>query len=80
MTRHDHPAATYEARIRRVTRYIVDTPDGDLSLDALADVAAMSRFHFHRVYAAMTGETVAQAVRRLRLHRAGKWLVQGVIR
>ncbi|GGF70100.1 AraC family transcriptional regulator [Mameliella alba] len=77
MTRQDHPAATYEARIRRVMRHIVDRPDGDLSLDALADVAAMSRFHFHRVYAAMTGETVAQAVRRLRLHRAGKWLVQG---
>lgn len=66
---------TYEDRLRRVIRYIHDTPAGDLSLDALADVAAMSRFHWHRVFHAMTGETCAQAVRRIRLHRAAHWLV-----
>ncbi|WP_425072093.1 AraC family transcriptional regulator [Sagittula sp. S175] len=60
----------YESRLRRVHQYIWDNPAGDLSLDALADVAALSRFHFHRVYQALTGETAAQAVRRLRLHRA----------
>lgn len=47
---------------------------GDLSLDRLADVAALSRFHFHRVFAAMTGETVAEAVRRARLNRAAQLL------
>ncbi len=66
----------YEDRLRRVVRYIHDNPAGDLSLDALADVAAMSRFHWHRVFAAMTGETCAQAVRRIRAHRAAHWLVQ----
>lgn len=35
----------YEDRIRRVLQHIHDHPDGDLSLDALAEVAAMSRFH-----------------------------------
>jgi AraC family transcriptional regulator len=69
-----HP--TYEDRLRRVAQYIFDHPDGDLSLDALADVAAMSRFHWHRVFHAMTGETCAQAVRRIRAHRAACWLVQ----
>lgn len=67
---------SYEARIIRVLDYIHDTPDGDLSLDALAEVAAMSRFHWHRVFHAMTGETCAQAVRRIRLNRAACWLVQ----
>ncbi|WP_425041251.1 AraC family transcriptional regulator [Primorskyibacter sp. S187A] len=67
---------SYEDRIRRVKRYIHDNPAGDLSLDALADVAAVSRFHWHRIYAAMTGETCAQAVRRIRAHRAACWLVQ----
>lgn len=67
---------TYEARLRRVVQYIFDNPAGDLSLDALADVAAMSRFHWHRVFHAMTGETCAQAVRRVRAHRAACWLVQ----
>jgi len=67
---------SYEDRILRVLNYIHDNPAGDLSLDTLADVAAMSRFHWHRVYRAMTGETCAQAVRRVRLHRGSIWLVQ----
>lgn len=66
---------SYEIRIQRVLRYIHDNPAGDLSLDRLADEAALSRFHWHRVFHAMTGETCAQAVRRLRLHRAAGWLV-----
>lgn len=35
----------------------------------------MSRFHWHRVWHAMTGETCADAVRRIRMHRAAHWLV-----
>lgn len=66
----------YEKRIIRVLDYIHDNPAGDLSLDNLADVAAMSRFHWHRVFHGMTGETCAQAVRRIRLFRAACWLVQ----
>ncbi|RLK02833.1 AraC family transcriptional regulator [Ruegeria conchae] len=68
--------ASYEDRVLRVLAYIHDHPAGDLSLDALADVAAMSRFHWHRVFRAITGETCAQAARRIRLHRAACWLVQ----
>lgn len=67
---------SYEARLLRVVDYIHDHPAGDLSLDALSDVAALSRFHFHRVYRAMTGETAAQAVRRIRMYRASAALVQ----
>ncbi|MEM7075038.1 MAG: AraC family transcriptional regulator [Pseudomonadota bacterium] len=66
----------YESRLRRVIRYIHDNPTGDLSLDRLADVAALSRFHFHRVYRAMTGETCAETVRRARLYRASHLLTQ----
>ena len=63
-------AGDYERRLRRVVDHIHDNPDGDLSLDRLADVAALSRFHFHRVYNAVVGETAANTVRRMRLHRA----------
>lgn len=66
---------TYEARLIRVLDYIHDNPAGDLSLDALADVAALSRFHFHRVFHALMGETAA-AVRRMRMYRASVALVQ----
>ena len=45
--------------------------DEELDLDRLADVAAMSRWHWHRVYAGMRGETVAATVRRLRLRVRG---------
>lgn len=68
--------AFYEDRILRVLTYIHDNPNGDMSLDQLADIAAMSRFHWHRVFRAMTGETCAQAVRRVRMHRAAVFLVQ----
>jgi len=61
---------SYLARIDRVTAHIRANLAGDLTLDTLADVAALSRFHFHRVFSAMTGETVADAVRRARLNRA----------
>ena len=66
----------YEKRLLRVLDHIHNNPAGDLSLDALADVAAFSRFHWHRTFRAMTGETTAQAVRRIRLHRASIALVQ----
>lgn len=66
-----------ERRILRVIDHIHDNPAGNLSLDALADVAAMSRFHWHRVFRGLTGETAAQCVRRMRLHRAAMALVQG---
>ena len=69
-------ASDYEKRILRVLDHIHGNPAGDLSLDALADVAAMSRFHWHRVFHGMTGETLADAVRRIRLHRSACWLVQ----
>lgn len=70
-------ANDYERRLQRVVDHIHDNPAGDLSLDALADVAALSRFHFHRVYTAVVGETAANTVRRMRLHRASVALVQG---
>lgn len=69
-------AAAYEDRILRVLAHIHDNPAGDLSLDALADVAAMSRFHWHRVFKALTGETCAQTVRRMRLHLGAARLIK----
>ena len=52
-------ATACERRLQRVVEHIHDHPAGDLSLDALADVAAPSRFHFRRVSAAGVGETAA---------------------
>jgi len=68
---------SYGIRIERVIRHIWDHLDQPLDLPALADVAALSPFHFHRVYRGFTGETVADTIRRLRLHRGAGDLVQG---
>lgn len=74
--RADQNKAAYEKRMLRVFRYIFNNLDGDLSLDTLADVACMSRFHWHRVFQSMTGEPLAAAIRRIRLCRASVDLLQ----
>jgi AraC family transcriptional regulator len=66
----------FEARLLRVLAYIHDNLDGDLSLDVLAGVACMSRFHWHRAFRAVTGETPADAIRRIRLLKAANALVR----
>lgn len=90
MTHHqDHNAAdfgftqmpgnwsAYEDRINRVTDYIHEHMDEPLDLDRLAEVACLSRFHWHRIYRAIQGETVAQTLKRVRMTRAGFDLADG---
>jgi AraC family transcriptional regulator len=64
-TRDDHCA-----RVVRVVSEIDRRLDEDLDLEELAAIACFSPYHFHRVYRAVTGETPADTMRRLRLHRA----------
>jgi AraC family transcriptional regulator len=67
----------YATRLERVFRWLADHLDDTLDLVQLADVAALSPHHFHRIYHAMQGETAAETVRRLRLHRAAVELITG---
>lgn len=60
----------YGRRVARVTDYIAEHLDARLDVERLAAVAHFSPWHFHRIYRETTGETVADTVRRLRLHRA----------
>jgi AraC family transcriptional regulator len=59
-----------------VLAYLADNLDRELDLDRLADVACFSPFHFHRIFHALQGETVAESVRRMRLHRAALELIE----
>lgn len=72
----DQPFKKYEDRLHRVLSYIYENLSEDLNLDTLADIACMSRYHWHRVFRAMTGETLAEVVRRLRLSKAANTLLQ----
>jgi AraC family transcriptional regulator len=62
--------ASYVERIGRVLDRIADHADTPLKLNELAETAAFSAFHFHRVFRALTGETVQEVVRRVRMSRA----------
>lgn len=68
---------SYSTRIGRVAAYIWDNLDRPLDLEKLADVACFSPYHFHRIYRMEMGETAAQTIRRLRLHRAAVGLSEG---
>ena len=50
--------------------YVFEHLDQALDLNRLADIACLSPHHWHRVYTAMRGETIAATVKRLRLTRA----------
>ena len=65
----------YERRINRVIDYVQAHLADDLTLERLARVAAFSPFHFHRVFAAITGETLSDFIRRVRLERAAGALI-----
>lgn len=69
MTKHE-TRLDYGRRIARVTDYIAANLDAELNVERLAAVATFSPFHFHRIYREATGETLADTVRRMRLHRA----------
>jgi AraC family transcriptional regulator len=69
--------ARYEARLNRGLDHIYDHLDEPLDIDRLAEIACLSPYHWHRIYQAMHGETVATTVRRLRLHRAAGYLANG---
>ena len=75
----EHGWTDYQERLGRVTAYIHDHLDGPLDLDRLAEVAHLSPFHWHRIYHALHGETIAATVRRLRLHRATGYLANTVL-
>ena len=66
----DVTRAAYERSILRVQMHLQETLDNPFDPDGLAALAGFSRFHFSRLFMAMTGETLADYRRRLLLERA----------
>jgi AraC family transcriptional regulator len=66
----------YETRLDRVISYIDAHVAEELSLDTLARRAALSPYHFHRVFRALTGEPLGVFVQRRRLEKAARELHQ----
>lgn len=60
----------YSKRIARVTDAIMRDPTAMRTVEEWAALANFSPFHFHRIYRAMRGESIAETIRRARLTRA----------
>ena len=75
MQAHDS-RVEYERRIHRVLEHIDQHLDERLDLATLAAVAHFSPFHFHRLFAAWTGETLGDYLRRRRVEVAALQLLR----
>jgi AraC family transcriptional regulator len=62
-------------RIFSAMNYIHDHLAEELTLDEVASEAHFSKYHFHRIFNAMVGETVGAFIRRLRMERAAENLM-----
>jgi AraC family transcriptional regulator len=65
----------YKKRVFRAMNFISQNIERDLSLEEIAQAASFSVFHFHRIFKAAVGETVAGFTRRLRLELAANRLL-----
>lgn len=64
----------YQSAVERAVYRVLGTLDEALDLESIAREAALSPFHFHRVFRGMIGETPLELHRRLRLERAAAQL------
>jgi len=64
----------YAQRIDRVIDYLRRNLDRPVKLAELAKVACFSEFHFHRIFRAVSGETLNNFTSRLRLEKAARLL------
>jgi AraC family transcriptional regulator len=64
----------YHVRMQRVLDHIDRHLDGDLDLETLSRLAAFSKFHFHRQFAATFGLSVHRYVQLARMRRASRQL------
>jgi AraC family transcriptional regulator len=71
-----NPQRSHLARVNRVIDHIEQHLTEPLDLGTLASLAHFSPWHFHRVFHAVTGETVADHVRRRRLEAAARRLLE----
>lgn len=63
-------AEDYHSRLRKALDFVLCRPDEPCTSEEVAAEAGFSRFHCQRIFRAMTGESIAELVRRLRLERA----------
>lgn len=78
MSTSTHPALVreYRRRLNLALDHIRENLDGVLTVESVSRAALFSPFHFHRLFSAMTGETLYDHIRRIRLEKAANALLQ----
>lgn len=71
--------AVYIQKLQLVCDYIQRHLDEDLDVDRLSQIAALSKFHFHRIFAIHVGLNVMKFIQLSRLKRASFQLVLNLI-
>ena len=64
----------YIQRINLAIDYIEEHLSEKITLDQLADVAMFSKYHFHRIFKVIAGDTLNNYIKRLKMEKAGKLL------
>jgi AraC-like DNA-binding protein len=70
LSRTEYLRRQFEARMNKAVDFAYANCGRDFDLAEMADAACFSRYHFHRLFFALTGETPGGFVKRLRLARA----------
>ena len=68
----------YTSSVNRAIDYILLNLAEPLSLARVAEIAGFSTFHFHRIFRSMTGESLNEFIKRVRLERSVSLLTQSV--
>lgn len=74
MTREDYLRREYAGRMNKAMDYAYANLGREFELSEMADAACFSRYHFHRMFSAFTGETPGEFLRRIRLAKAASLL------
>lgn len=74
MNRKDISKQEYKARINKVMDYLARNLEKPIDLDLMAQIAAFSPYHFHRIFTFIVGETPNNFVSRIKLEKAAQML------
>ena len=61
--------------IKKVVDYIEENLNDELNLDKIAEKAGYSKFHLHRIFSKIVGETIHKYIQKRRLTEAARKLV-----
>ncbi len=72
---HEKVKNDYYERIEKAIDFIEENLKEKLTIEMIAEKAYFSKYHFIRVFTAMTGETVGNYLRKRRISRSSKQLI-----